>query len=168
MTGFVVTAAGLLWAGLLLHSGGDGGAWLYVALAVTGGGMAGAFGALMARVLSRVPVAVAADASGVVVTVNQLGIVTGIATFGSLYLNLAGRLPAVGGARAGSTPSRSSSGHAYLAVSVALAVLALAGAGLALAHARIAAGRRRPGLARRWPARSSAGVRCGGEQDTSA
>ena len=53
----------------------------------------------MGRVLSRVPVAIAADASGVIVTVNQLGIVVGIATFGTLYLNLAGRLPAVAGAR---------------------------------------------------------------------
>ena len=61
-------------------------------------GMAGAFGALMGRVLSRVPVAIAADASGVVVTVNQLGIVVGIAAFGSLYLNLAGQLPAAAGA----------------------------------------------------------------------
>ena len=99
MAGFVINGIGLLWAGLLLHDGGTGGAWLYVALAVAGGGMAGAFGALMARVLSRVPVASAADASGVVVTVNQLGIVVGIAAFGSLYLNLAGRLPA--GAAAG-------------------------------------------------------------------
>jgi MFS family permease len=138
MTGFVVTAASLVWAGLLVRTGGTGGAWLYLALAVTGGGMAGAFGALMARVLSRVPVSNAADASGVVVTVNQLGIVTGIATFGSLYLNVAGRLPATAGA--GRLDAFAvASGHAYLAVSVALAVLALAGAGLALAHARIAA-----------------------------
>ena len=38
MAGFVVTGASLVWAGLLLHSGGAGGTWLYVALAVTGGG----------------------------------------------------------------------------------------------------------------------------------
>jgi MFS family permease len=137
MTGFVITGAGLVWTGLLLHDGGDGGAWLYLALAVAGGGMAGAFGALMARVLSRVPVSSAADASGVVVTVNQLGIVVGIAVFGSLYLNLAGRLPASAGA--GRVADFAvSSGHAYLGVAAALAVLALAGAGLALAHARIA------------------------------
>jgi hypothetical protein len=138
MTGFVITAASLVWAGLLVHTGGTGGIWFYLALAVTGGGMAGAFGALMARVLSRVPVSSAADASGVVVTVNQLGIVTGIATFGSLYLNVAGRLPATAGASR-LDAFAVSSGHAYLAVSVALAVLALAGAGLALTHARIAA-----------------------------
>ena len=138
ITGFVVTGAGLVWSGLLLHSGGAGGAWLYVALAVSGGGMAGAFGALMGRVLSGVPVAVAADASGVIVTVNQLGIVVGIATFGSLYLNLAGRLPAVVRARDLSAFALSSA-HAYLAVSVALAGLAIAGAALARAHARLAA-----------------------------
>ena len=136
MIGFVVTGAGLVWSGLLLHSGGAGGVWLYVALAVTGGGMAGAFGALMGRVLSRVPVAIAADASGVIVTVNQLGIVVGIATFGSLYLNLAGRLPASAHQLSAFALS---SGHAYLAVSAALAALAIAGAVLALAHGRAAA-----------------------------
>jgi MFS family permease len=138
MTGFVVTGAGLVWAGLLLDSGGAGGTWLYVALAVSGGGMAGAFGALMGRVLSQVPVAIAADASGVIVTVNQLGIVVGIATFGSLYLNLAGQLPTVAGARQLSAFTLSSA-HAYLAVSAALAALAVAGAALAMTHARAAA-----------------------------
>jgi MFS family permease len=137
MIGFVVNGAGLVWSGLLLHSGGAGGLWLYVALAVSGGGMAGAFGALMGRVLSRVPVAIAADASGVIVTVNQLGIVVGIATFGSLYLSLAGQLPAVVSARQLSAFTLSS-GHAYLAVSAALAALTVAGAALALTHARAA------------------------------
>ena len=135
MIGFVVEGAGLVWSGLLLHSGGTGGVWLYAALAVSGAGMAGAFGALMGRVLSRVPVASAADASGVVVTVNQLGIVVGIAAFGSLYLNLAGKLPATAGARQVSAFALSS-GHAYLAVTAALAALAVAGAALALAHVR--------------------------------
>jgi MFS family permease len=136
MIGFVVTALGLLWSGLVLHSGGAGGDWLYVALAVAGGGMAGAFGALMGRVLSRVPVVIAADASGVIVTVNQLGIVVGIATFGSLYLNLAGTLPAHAGQLA---TFALSSGHAYLWVATALAGLAIAGAALALAHGRAVA-----------------------------
>jgi MFS family permease len=137
MIGFVVTGIGLIWSGLLLQAGGTGGVWLYVALAVTGGGMAGAFGALMGQVLSRVPVSIAADASGVIVTVNQLGIVTGIAMFGSLYLNLAGKLPAVAGLRQLDTFTLSSA-HAYLAVSAALAGLAVAGAALALAHVRAA------------------------------
>lgn len=137
MAGFAVTTAGLVWTGLLLSSGGDGGTWLYVALAVTGGGMAGAFGALMGRVLARVPVAIAADASGVVVTVNQLGIVVGIAAFGSLYLNLAGQLP-TGSEIHQLSAFAVASGHAYLWVSAALGGLAVAGAALALAHGRAA------------------------------
>jgi MFS family permease len=144
MIGFVVYGLGIVWSGLVLHSGAatgagaDGGVWLYLALAVAGGGMAGAFGSLMGRVLSRVPVALAADASGVVVTVNQLGVVVGIATFGSLYLNLAGRLPAVAGSRALSAFT-AASGHAYLAASVVLGLLAVVGAALALLHMRAAA-----------------------------
>jgi hypothetical protein len=91
----------------------------------------------MGRVVSRVPVAIAADASGVMVTVNQLGIVTGIAAFGSLYLNVAGSLPSSGGIRQLSAFALSS-GHAYLWVSATLAGLALVGAALALAHGRAA------------------------------
>jgi MFS family permease len=130
-TGFVFNGLGLLALGALMRSGGTGGGWTYAAAAVAGGGMAAAFGPLMTRVLSRVPVAIAADASGVVVTVNQLGIVVGVATFGTLYLNLAGRLPV----RA-SAAFALSSAHAYLATSVALACLALAGAVLAVVHVR--------------------------------
>jgi MFS family permease len=146
MAGFAITGVGLLWSGLLLHSGGTGGFWLYVALAVVGGGMAGAFGAMMTRVLSRVPLAIAADASGVIVTVNQLGIVTGIAAFGALYLNVAGRLPAATSAvksAASAVGGRGafalSSGHAYLTVSVGLALLTVLGVMFALAHGRAAA-----------------------------
>ena len=138
IAGFVLNGAGLLWSALLLHSGGDGGDWLYVSMAVAGGGMAGAFGGLMSRVLSRVPVAIAADASGVIVTVNQLGIVVGIATFGSLYLNMAGTLPAAAGVRAVAAFALTS-GHAYLAATVALTALAVAGALLAHQHGRATA-----------------------------
>jgi MFS family permease len=131
MSGFVLNGAGLLGVGLLLGSGGNGGVLVYVVAAIAGGGMAAAFGPLMTRVLSRVPVAIAADASGVIVTVNQLGIVVGVATFGSLYLNLAGKLPAhVSAAFA------LSSAHAYQTTSVALAGLAVVGMVLALGHVR--------------------------------
>jgi MFS family permease len=136
MIGFLVTGVGLIWSGLLLHSGGSGGVWLYVALAVAGGGMAGAFGALMGRVLSQVPVAIAADASGVIVTVNQLGLVVGIAAFGSLYLSRAGTLPAGHVLASELGAFTLSSGHAYLTVAVALGVLALIGAALATLHGR--------------------------------
>lgn len=137
VTGLVLNGAGLLMLGLLLRSGGTGGGWVYVAAAVSGAGMAGTFGPLMTRVLSRVPVALAADASGVIVTVNQLGIVVGVATFGTLYLNLAGRLPV-----RMSDAFTLSSAHAYLVTSAALAGLSLAGAMLAMIHVR---GSRLPG-----------------------
>jgi hypothetical protein len=122
--------------GGLLHSGGDGGTLLYLALAVAGAGMAGSFGSLMARVVSGVPVSLAADASGVMVTMVQLGAVVGIAAFGALYLNRAGPLPS------GSHPSAAfglAAGPAYLLVCAALAVLAGAGAVLAAAHGRAVA-----------------------------
>jgi MFS family permease len=135
--GFVVNGIGLLGLALLFRSGADGtGFWVYAASFVAGAGLAAAFGPLMTRVLSRVPVAIAADASGVIVTVNQLGIVTGVATFGTLYLNLAGRLPSSAGAFSAFTIS---SAHAYLATSIALAVLGLLGAILAVAHVRVTA-----------------------------
>jgi fluoride ion exporter CrcB/FEX len=60
------------------------------------------------------------------VTVNQLGIVGGVATVGTLYLNLAGHL------HAGSLASA----HAYEASSIALAALALLGGILAAVHVR--------------------------------
>jgi hypothetical protein len=131
MSGFVLNGAGLLGVGLLLGSGGNGGGWVYLVAAVAGGGMAAAFGPLMTRVLSRVPVAIAADASGVIVTVNQLGIVVGVATFGTLYLNLAGQLPA----HVSAAFARSSA-HVYQTTSVALAGLAVVGMVLALGHVR--------------------------------
>lgn len=137
VAGFVLNGFGLVALGLLFRSGSDGSSfWVYAASAVAGAGMAAAFGALMTRVLSRVPVAIAADASGVVVTVTQLGIVVGVATFGTLYLNLAGRLPAGAGASIAFAPS---SAHAYLHTSLALAGLAVLGALLAAAHVRATA-----------------------------
>ncbi len=131
MAGYLLNGAGLLGLGLLMRGGGTGGGWVYAVAAVAGGGMAAAFGPLMTRVLSRVPVAIAADASGVVVTVNQLGLVVGIATFGTLYLNLAGRLPA-----GVSAAFARASAHAYLTTSAALAGLAVLGVALAVAHVR--------------------------------
>jgi len=135
--GFAANAIGLLALAFLLRGGRDGGAWLYLVTAVTGAGMAASFSPLMTAVLMRVPVADAADATGVIVTVNQLALVVGVATFGTLYLNLAGRLPlhaAAGGFRA-------ESAHAAVVTGVALAGGALAGA--LLASVRGAAARRR-------------------------
>ena len=75
----------------------------------------------------------AADATGVIVTVNQLALVVGVATFGTLYLNLAGRLPlqAAGGFRA-------LSAHAAVVTCVVLAGGAVAGGVLAFARGVLA------------------------------
>src|SRR6185437_15672667 len=94
IAGFAVYGAGLLMLAAQLRGGGKGGVWLLVALVLVGAGMAAAFSPLMTAVVMRVPVGDAADATGVIVTVNQLALVVGVATFGTLYLNLAGALPA--------------------------------------------------------------------------
>jgi len=135
--GFAANAAGLLALAFLLRGGRDGGAWLYLATAVTGAGMAASFSPLMTAVLMRVPVADAADATGVIVTVNQLALVVGVATFGTLYLNLAGRLPLHAAAGGG---FRTESAHAAVVTGVVLAAGALAGGVLAIG--RNAAARR--------------------------
>jgi hypothetical protein len=122
--------AGLAW---VLRSGGTGGAGLYLIGALSGAGMAAAFSPLMTRVLLRVPVELAADATGVVVTVNQLGLLVGVATFGTLYLNLAGRLPAaLHGHALGAF--RHVSAHAEANTFLALAALAAVGVVLAITH----------------------------------
>jgi hypothetical protein len=91
--------------------------------------MAAAFSPLMTRVLMSVPVELAADATGVVVTVNQLGLLVGVATFGTLYLNLAGRLPSHAfGA------FRHVSAHAEAVTFLTLAALAAVGIVLAITH----------------------------------
>jgi hypothetical protein len=131
MAGFAGSAAGLLLLAGLLHGGGHGGMAVYWALALTGAGMAAAFGPLMTSVLLRVPVADAADATGVIVTVNQLGLVIGVATFGTLYLNLAGQLPA-GGTQAA---FRLLSAHAVTVTGVVLAAAAVGGGVLAAIRA---------------------------------
>ncbi|MGH3202847.1 MAG: MFS transporter [Streptosporangiaceae bacterium] len=128
--GFVAFGAGIAALAALLRAGGSGGAGLYLAGALSGAGMAAAFSPLMTMVLLRVPVELAADATGVVVTVNQLGLLIGVATFGTLYLNLAGRLP--GHADLGAF--RAVSAHAEALTLLALAALAAIGAILATLH----------------------------------
>jgi MFS family permease len=131
IAGFAAYAAGLAWLAGLLGGGHSGGAALYLDLALTGAGMAGAFSPLMTSVLLGVPVAEAADATGVIVTVNQLAIVVGVATFGTMYLNLAGPLPAAA-ARAAFTLASS---HAVTVTCLVLAAAALAGGVLAALRA---------------------------------
>jgi hypothetical protein len=98
---------------------------------LAGAGMAAAFSPLMTAVVMRVPVTDAADATGVIVTVNQLALVIGVATFGTLYLNLAGRLPQ--DAAAG---FRLASAHAVAVTCVVLAAGAVVGGILAALRSR--------------------------------
>ena len=133
VSGFVLFAAAMAGLAWVLRSGGTGGAGLYLIGALSGAGMAAAFSPLMTRVLLRVPVELAADATGVVVTVNQLGLLVGVATFGTLYLNLAGRLPAaLHGHALGAF--RHVSAHAEANTFLALAALAAVGVVLAITH----------------------------------
>jgi len=125
---FAIGMAGLAW---VLRDGGTGGAGLYLLAGLSGAGMAAAFSPLMTRVLLRVPVELAADATGVVVTVNQLGLLVGVATFGTLYLNLAGQLPAPAALGA----FRHVSAHAEAVTFLSLAALSVVGVALALTHA---------------------------------
>jgi MFS family permease len=139
IVGFAGCAASLLGLAALLRGGSDGGAATYLLAALSGAGMASAYSPLMARTLLRVPVADAADATGVIVTVVQLAIVVGVATFGTLYLNLAGHLPV----HAGAQPFRLLSAHALSVTCVALAAAATVGAALATLRtlaARVAIG----------------------------
>ena len=137
IAGFAVCAVALLGLAGLVRSGGTGGVLTYVLEALFGAGMAAAYSPLLTRMLLRVPVADAADATGMIVTVVQLALVVGVATFGTLYLNLAGRLPSAPGAGA----FRLMSAHGESVTCVALAAAALAGGVIALA--RFAAARAR-------------------------
>jgi MFS family permease len=128
--GFVVMMASLLALAALLRGGGSGGIALYLVLGVLGAAMALAFSPLMTSVLMLVPVPDAADATGVIVTVNQLGLVIGVATFGTLYLNLAGALPARLTVAAANS-FRLGSAHAVAVTCLVLAGAAAVGAILA-------------------------------------
>jgi MFS family permease len=151
IVGFAAAAGGLTWLAVLLHTGTRGGAAIYLAGIVFGAGMAAAYSPLMTRMLLRVPVADAADVTGVIVTVVQLALVAGVATFGTLYLNLAGRLPVVPGAAA----FRLASAHAESVTFLALAGAAVLGGGVAalrsalLARRSAVAAAGRPGRADR-------------------
>jgi hypothetical protein len=76
--------------GLDLASGTSGGPALQIILVVLGAGLALGFSPLVAHSLMHVPLTGAADASGLLTTTLQLGQAIGVATFGSIFLTLAG------------------------------------------------------------------------------
>ena len=87
--GCLIAAAGYLVTGLAVADGGTGGRVLPVALFIGGFGQGMAASPILTVALSKVAPQDAPDASGVLTTVIQLGLVIGVATFGSVFLTLA-------------------------------------------------------------------------------
>ncbi|MGW3492288.1 MFS transporter [Streptomyces sp. NPDC001020] len=117
--GFALAALSVAGVGRALHGGGDGGPWLYVAFTGVGAGLALGFGPTLTRALATVRPEDAADASGLLATVTQLGQLLGVAAFGALFLN---RLESLGELGA------YTSSDALLACMYALAATAVLGA----------------------------------------
>lgn len=88
--GLAIAAITTVIMGLLLRDGGGFGPLDLTVFTIMGLGYGLSFSPLMARTTARIPLALAADASGILVTCVQLGVVIGIATFGSMFLSLAG------------------------------------------------------------------------------
>ncbi|MBN0046279.1 MFS transporter [Streptomyces actuosus] len=117
--GFAVTAVGVTGVGLAFDGGGSGGAALWAAYTGVGAGLALAFSPTLTRALAAVRPEDAADASGLLATVAQLGQLVGVAAFGALFL---GRLESLG------APGAYTSAEALLTCMLALAATAVAGA----------------------------------------
>ncbi len=86
--GMLTAAAGYGAIALDLRAGGNGGPSLEIFFALVGLGLGAGFTPLLNTALAHVPPGDAPDASGVVATVQQLALVTGIALFGTIYLSL--------------------------------------------------------------------------------
>jgi MFS family permease len=84
----LLAAAGLGLLGLSVRAGGTPGPLFWVAQVCFGFGLGAAFSPLVALAVRHVPLAEAADASGMLATMVQLAQVVGVATFGTLYLTL--------------------------------------------------------------------------------
>lgn len=122
--GLLLAALSFAALGLALRGGGDGGLMLYVGLLGLGAGLGLGFSPTFTLALSKVAPQDAADASGLLATVTQLGQLIGVAAIGTLFLN---RLDA---------PGVHASAHAYAVTSVALTVVSVIGAGVALTRGR--------------------------------
>ncbi|WUU18664.1 MFS transporter [Streptomyces sp. NBC_00663] len=117
--GFALTALAVAGTGLALKGGGEGGALAHASYVGVGVGLALAFSPTLTRALATVRPEDAADASGLLATVTQLGQLTGVAVFGTLFFN---RLESLG------APEAYTSAEALLACMFALAGTAAVGA----------------------------------------
>jgi len=91
--GILLGAAGLGLLGLSVRGGGTPGVLFWVAQLCFGLGFGAAFSPLVTLAVRHVPLADAADASGMLATMVQLAQVVGVTTFGTLYLTLVPRTP---------------------------------------------------------------------------
>ncbi|MFE6098713.1 MFS transporter [Streptomyces laurentii] len=114
--GFLLAAVSALAVGAVLKGGGTGGWLLYPAFCGMGAGLALAFNPALTSALATVRPSDAADASGLLATVTQLGQLIGVATVGSLFL---GRITG---------PGADVSARALWVCAFALALTALVGA----------------------------------------
>ncbi|MGW4243316.1 MFS transporter [Nocardia sp. NPDC004722] len=121
--GLLVAAVTTIIMGLLMRGGHDIGVLDLTVFAVMGIGYGLAFSPLMARATSKIPLNLAADASGILVTCVQLGVVIGIASFGSVFLTVAGS-------------TALSAAHAVGVTAIAEGVTVLAAAAFAVRAAR--------------------------------
>ncbi|MDX6348017.1 MAG: hypothetical protein QOF84_2807 [Streptomyces sp.] len=85
--GLLLAAASLAGLGLVTRDGGQHEVGLLVVLAGLGAGLGLAFSPTLTLALGQVAPEDAADASGFLATVTQLGQLIGVATFGTLFLN---------------------------------------------------------------------------------
>ncbi|MFJ8104649.1 MFS transporter [Streptomyces sp. NPDC096132] len=117
--GFTLTALSVAGVGLAFEGGDGGGAWLYAAYLGVGAGLSLAFSPTLTRALAAVRPEDAADASGLLATVTQLGQLVGVAVFGTLFFE---RLESLG------APEAYTSSEALLTCMFALAATAALGA----------------------------------------
>jgi MFS family permease len=123
--GLAVAALGYLLLAPILHGGGRGGVPMELDLLLIGLALGLAFSPIITVALTHVPLPDAADASGLLVTVFQLGQVIGVAVLGTLYLSL------------DDAPGPVPSAHAFSVTLVVLAISALAAAGFAWRLVRV-------------------------------
>ncbi|WP_406280220.1 MFS transporter [Embleya sp. NBC_00896] len=86
--GFALVAVSYVGMAASVHGGRDGGVALAAGLAGMGLGQGAVIGPLMGAALARVRPEQAGDASGVVVTLMQVGGVLGVATYGTAFLSV--------------------------------------------------------------------------------
>ncbi len=91
--GLLVGTLSLVLLLLAVRGGDTPGTLFYASQVLFGFGFGSAFSPLLTVALSHVAPADAADASGLLTTVTQLGTVVGVATFGTLYLTQVTRSP---------------------------------------------------------------------------